>query len=210
MIAALKENFDFRFENDLLEEIDQAGRLVQIKEGGKLIEIGDYLRSMPLLISGAIKILREDKNGDELLLYFIEKGDTCAMSLTCCLGQTKSEIRAVAELDSEIIMIPVQKMEEWMGKYRSWRNFVLQSYHERMMEMLDTIDNLAFSKLDERLVRYLKEKQKITNSDTIQSTHQEIAYELYTSRVVISRLLKKLENTGQIELQRNSIRIMNL
>src|SRR5699024_7874834 len=193
-----------------LEEISETGRLIQVKEGERLIEIGEYLRSMPLLISGAIKILREDQNGDELLLYFIEKGDTCAMSLTCCLGHNKSEIRAVAELNSEIIMIPVQKMEEWMGKYKSWRNFVLQSYNERMLEMLDAIDNLAFNKLDERLVKYLKEKQKITNNDIIQSTHQEIAYELYTSRVVISRLLKKLENTGQIELQRNSIRIINL
>lgn len=210
MIASLKENFNSRFEKDLLEEISETGRLIQVKEGERLIEIGEYLRSMPLLISGAIKILREDQNGDELLLYFIEKGDTCAMSLTCCLGHNKSEIRAVAELNSEIIMIPVQKMEEWMGKYKSWRNFVLQSYHERMLEMLDAIDNLAFNKLDERLVKYLKEKQKITNNDIIQSTHQEIAYELYTSRVVISRLLKKLENTGQIELQRNSIRIINL
>lgn len=210
MIASLKENFNSRFEKELLEEISETGRLIQVKEGERLIEIGEYLRSMPLLISGAVKILREDQNGDELLLYFIEKGDTCAMSLTCCLGHNKSEIRAVAELNSEIIMIPVQKMEEWMGKYKSWRNFVLQSYHERMLEMLDAIDNLAFNKLDERLVKYLKEKQKITNNNIIQSTHQEIAYELYTSRVVISRLLKKLENNGQIELQRNSIQIINL
>src|SRR5699024_5228130 len=137
MIASLKENFNSRFEKDLLEEISETGRLIQVKEGERLIEIGEYLRSMPLLISGAIKILREDQNGDELLLYFIEKGDTCDMSLICCLGHNKSEIRAVAELNSEIIMIPVQKMEEWMGKYKSWRNFVLQSYHERMLEMLD-------------------------------------------------------------------------
>lgn len=210
MIPSLKENFHFQFEKELLEEFNKVGHFVQIKEGEKLIEIGDYQRSMPLLISGAVKILREDQNGDELLLYFIEKGETCAMSLTCCLGHTKSEIRAIAELDSELMMIPVQKMEEWMGKYKSWRNFVLQSYHGKMMEMLDTIDNLAFKRLDERLIKYLIEKQNITKSDIIQSTHQEIANELYTSRVVISRLLKKLENTGNIELQRNSIRIINL
>lgn len=210
MLEALKENFSHQFEDALLEEIAQVGSLKQVQEGDKLIEIGDYLRSMPLLISGAIKILREDDEGDELLLYFIESGDTCAMTLTCCIGHTKSQIRAIAELDTVLIMIPVQKMEEWMGKYRSWRNFVLASYHGRLMEMLDTIDSIAFMNLDERLIRYLNDKQKITGSATINSTHQEIAYELYTSRVVISRLLKRLENLGKIKLNRNSIEILDL
>lgn len=210
MLEALKENFSHQFEDALLEEIAQVGSLKQVQEGEKLIEIGDYLRSMPLLISGAIKILREDDEGDELLLYFIESGDTCAMTLTCCIGHTKSQIRAIAELDTVLIMIPVQKMEEWMGKYRSWRNFVLASYHGRLMEMLDTIDSIAFMNLDERLIRYLNDKQKITGSATINSTHQEIAYELYTSRVVISRLLKRLENLGKIKLNRNSIEILDL
>lgn len=210
MIETLKENFGYQFEDALLEEISQVGRFVQVKEGDKLIEIGSYLQVMPLLISGAIKILREDSEGDELLLYFIERGDTCAMTLSCCMGQSKSEIRAIAELDTELIMIPVEKMEAWMGKYQSWRSFVLESYHTRMMELLDTVDSLAFMKLDERLIKYLKDKQKINNSDTIQATHQEIAYELYTSRVVVSRLLKVLENRGKIELNRNSIKIISL
>lgn len=210
MIQTLKNNFEYQFEPELLEEISEVGKIIEVKEGEKLIEIGDYLRSMPLLISGAIKILREDSKGDELLLYFIEKGGTCAMTLTCCLGHSKSEIRAIAELDTTLIMIPVKKMEEWMGKYKSWRNFVLESYHSRMMELLDTIDNIAFLRLDERLVKYLQDKQKITGSSIINSTHQEIAYELYTSRVVISRLLKTLENSGKIELNRNSIKILEL
>ncbi len=132
MLNSLKENFANIFEEALIDEILEVGTLKEIKEGEKLIEIGDYVRSMPLLISGAIKILREDDNGDELLLYFLERGDTCAMTLTCCLGQTRSEIRAIAELDTTIIMIPIQKMEEWTGKYKSWRNFVFQSYHTRL------------------------------------------------------------------------------
>lgn len=210
MLKDLKENFSHLFEDELIEEINQVGSLKHVKEGEKLIEIGDYLRSMPLLVSGAIKILREDDDGDELLLYFLERGDTCAMSLTCCLGHSKSEIRAVAELDTTLIMIPVQKMEEWTGKYKSWRNFVLTSYHTRLMEMLDTIDSIAFMNMDERLVRYLKDKQKIGGEPVINSTHQEIAYELNTSRVVVSRLLKKLENLGQIKLNRNSIDILAL
>lgn len=210
MIDSLKENFAYQFEAALIEEIGEVGSLIEVKEGEKLIEIGEYLRSMPLLVSGAIKILREDDEGDELLLYFIEKGDTCAMTLTCCLGQARSEIRAIAELDTTLIMIPVQKMEEWMGKYKSWRDFVLASYHTRFMEMLDTIDSIAFMKLDQRLVKYLKDKQKISGDSVINSTHQEIAYELYTSRVVVSRLLKKLENLGKIELNRNNIKILYL
>ena len=210
MLNDLKESFSHLFEDALIEEIDQVGTLKQVKEGEKLIEIGDYLRSMPLLVSGAVKILREDDDGDELLLYFLERGDTCAMSLTCCLGHSKSEIRAIAELDTTLIMIPVQKMEEWTGKYKSWRNFVLASYHTRLMEMLETIDSIAFMNMDGRLVKYLKDKQKIGGEPVINSTHQEIAYELNTSRVVVSRLLKKLETLGKIELNRNSIRIIAL
>ncbi len=210
MLENLKENFAHIFEDALLEEINEVGVIKKVKEGEKLIEIGDYVRSMPLLISGAIKILREDDDGDELLLYFLERGDTCAMTLTCCLGQTKSEIRAIAELDTTLIMIPIQKMEEWTGKYKSWRNFVFQSYHARLTEMLETIDSIAFLKMDERLVKYLQNKQKVTNDPLINSTHQEIAYELHTSRVVVSRLLKKLESMGKIELYRNSIKIVSL
>ena len=210
MLTDLKENFTNIFEDALIEEINEVGTLKEVKEGEKLIEIGDYVRSMPLLISGAIKILREDDDGNELLLYFLERGDTCAMTLTCCLGQTKSEIRAIAELDTTLIMIPIQKMEEWTGKYKSWRNFVFQSYHERLTEMLETIDSIAFYNMDERLVKYLQNKKKVTKDSLINSTHQEIAYELHTSRVVVSRLLKKLESMGKIELYRNSIKIVSL
>ena len=196
------------FENELLEEISEVGVQKHVAEGEKLMEIGQYVTAMPLLISGAIKILREDKDGDELLLYFLEKGDTCAMTLSCCMGQTKSEIRAIAELDTELIMIPIQKMEEWTAKYKSWRNFVFESYHTRLMEMLDTIDSIAFLNMDERLLKYLSDKVKITKDSIINSTHQDIAYELHTSRVVISRLLKALENRGKIKLHRNKIEVL--
>lgn len=165
---------------------------------------------MPLLISGAIKILREDKEGDELVLYFIEQGDTCAMTLSCCLGDSKSEIRAIAETDTRLMMIPVAKMEEWLGKYKSWRQFVLQSYQNRMTELLEAIDTIAFLKMDERLFKYLKDKAMVNHNDVIHVTHQEIASDLHTSRVVVSRLLKALEIDGRIELHRNNIKIIDL
>jgi len=210
MIQELKRNFGHLFEDSLLHEIDEVGTYKEVEEGIKLIEIGSYVRVMPLLISGAIKVLREDKEGDELLLYFLEKGDTCAMTLNCCLGQTKSEIRAVSETEAKLIMIPIQKMEEWSSKYASWRKFVFSSYHNRLNEMLSTIDSIAFLKMDERLLKYLKDKSRISKDGIVHNTHQEIAYELHTSRVVISRLLKKLENLEKIELHRNSILIKTL
>lgn len=208
MLDIVKENYGSIFEEKLLEEIAQVAQIYDYKEGDILIDFGDYIKNMPLLLKGAIKILREDFDEGELLLYFIEKGDTCAMTMACCLGDTKSEIRAVAETDVKLIMIPVNKMEEWLGKYKSWRNFVFNSYNNRLKEMLSAIDNLAFMNMDERLLNYLFDKAKINKSNEIQSTHQEIAYDLHTSRVVISRLLKALENEGRIRLHRASIEIL--
>ncbi|WP_339696703.1 Crp/Fnr family transcriptional regulator [uncultured Marixanthomonas sp.] len=193
------------FEKDLIEEIEQTAVFKKIPQDTTLINIGDYVKSMPLLLSGAIKVLRVDDNGDELLMYFLETGDTCAMTMSCCLGHTKSEIKAVAELDTELLMIPVQKMEEWTAKYKSWRNFVFESYHSRLQELLHTVDTIAFLNMDERLLKYLKEKAKVSGDTTLHTTHQEIAYDLNTSRVVISRLLKKLETMKKIKLKRNSI-----
>jgi CRP/FNR family transcriptional regulator len=210
MLEELKEAYGFIFEDELIEEIHRVGKLQVIGAGEKIIEIGDYVKMMPLLIEGAIKIMREDKDGDELLLYFLERGDTCAMTLTCCLGQTKSEIRAVAERDTKLIMIPIDKMEEWTSKYKSWRDFVFESYHARLTEMLDTIDTIAFMNMDQRLMKYLQDKAKINQNEVIAATHQQIAYDLHTSRVVISRLLKKLELEGKIKLQRNSIEVKDL
>jgi CRP/FNR family transcriptional regulator len=210
MIDKLQQHYGYLFEPELLQEINNVGTYKDIPEGFKLIDIGDYIKSMPLLVSGAIKILREDENGDELILYFIEQGDTCAMTLSCCLGNTKSEIIAIAETDTKLIMIPVQKMEEWLGKYKSWQKFILQSYHDRMSELLEAIDTIAFLKLDERLFKYLKDKAMVNHNESIHVTHQEIAQDLHTSRVVISRLLKTLEIDGKIELHRNNIKVIDL
>ena len=205
----IKSTYGAVFEEQLIDEIVEVSTLKKFKEGDVLIEFGQYIKSMPLLLNGAIKILREDFDEGELLLYFIEKGDTCAMSMTCCMGQTKSEIKAVAENDGQVVMIPVSKMELWLGKYKSWSNFVFNGYNNRLKEMLLAIDNLAFMKLDQRLLKHLKDKSKINNSIYINATHQEIANELNTSRVVISRLLKALENDHKIKLHRASIEIIN-
>lgn len=210
MINELKKSYGDIFEDALLEEIVQVGTYKEIPEGFKMMEIGEYVKFMPLLISGVIKVLREDNDGDELLLYYLERGETCSMTMSCCLGQKKSEIRAIAETDAKFIMIPIDKMEEWTAKYKSWRNFVFESYHNRINELLTTLDSIAFYQMDERLLKYLKEKVRVNESTIIKNTHQEIAYDLHTSRVVISRLLKKLEQLGKIELNRNFIKILKL
>jgi CRP/FNR family transcriptional regulator len=129
--------------------------------------------------------------------------------MTCCIGETKSEIKAVAETKGKLVMIPVMYMELWLGKYKSWRNYVFNSYNNRLKEMLNAIDSLAFMNMDERLLNYLLEKSKINRSREINATHQDIAYDLNTSRVVISRLLKALENEGKIKLHRAYIEIVN-
>ena len=208
MKELLQLTYGFIFEEKLIEEIAAVSLLRDFTEGDILIDFGDYIKKMPLLIEGAIKILREDFDEGELLLYFIEKGDTCAMTMACCMGETKSEIRAVAETNGKVIMIPVHKMEEWLGKYKSWRNYVFNSYNNRLKEMLNAIDNLAFMNMDERLMNYLTDKSKINHSKEIHTTHQEIAYDLHTSRVVVSRLLKALENDGKIKLHRASIELL--
>lgn len=207
MKEQLQKTYGFIFEDKLIEEIVSVSLLRDFEEGDILIDFGDYIKKMPLLLEGAIKILREDFDEGELLLYFIEKGDTCAMTMACCMGETKSEIRAVAETKGKVIMIPVYKMEEWLGKYKSWKNYVFNSYNNRLKEMLNAIDNLAFMNMDQRLITYLQDKSKIIHSKEIHTTHQEIAYDLHTSRVVISRLLKALEKEGRIKLHRASIEL---
>ncbi len=207
MIDKIKESYGYLFEEELLKEIELYGKIRQFDVNTLIIDVGQKIEFMPLLLEGAIKIMREDDQGDELLLYYLESGDTCAMTLTCCMGNTKSEIRAIAEEPTELIFIPVQKMDEWMVKYKSWRNFVLQSYQSRLGEMLEAIDSLAFMKLDQRLYKYLTDKVKISGSLELEYTHQQIAEELHSSRVVISRLLKQLEKDGKIKILRNKIQM---
>jgi CRP/FNR family transcriptional regulator len=206
----LERNYGYLFETELLDEIEEAGQLVKVGQGDMMMDIGQQINAMPLLFEGAIKILTEDEVGDDLLLYFIEVGDTCAMTFSCCMGAGKSEIRAIAETDSEMLMIPIEKMDDWMARYRSWRAFILDSYHERLSELLETIDTLAFMNMDDRLLKYLRDKAMVTHDDMIYTTHRDIAQDLHTSRVVVSRLLKGMEREGKIELQRNQIKVLDL
>jgi CRP/FNR family transcriptional regulator len=193
------------FEPQLLEEMNRVGVVKNVEKGELMIDIGESIQYIPLILDGVIKIVREDESGDELLLYFVEFGNTCAMTLNCCLGQTKSEIRALCESDVRLILIPVNYMDPWLAKYKSWRSFVFNNFNTRLSELLKAVDALTFLKLDERLMNYLTEKAKVTDNTVLEVTHLEIANDLNSSRVVISRLLKQLENEGVLRLGRNTI-----
>ena len=200
--------FNNLFDSELLQKISEVACIMLFDKNDIIIDIGENLKQIPLLINGNIKVFREDKNGEELLLYVLESGDTCAMSLTCCMAKSASKVRAVADEDTSVIMIPLKYMQLWFNTNHSWRNFILESYQERFDEMLETIDSLAFLKMDARLYKYLTDKVKLTASSILNITHQEISEDLHTSRVVISRLLKRLENEEKIKLGRHKIEIL--
>jgi len=205
----LQEKYNHILDENLINEIFKIGLFKSFKKDDIIIDIGQKLQYIPLLLSGHIKILREDNDGNELLIYFLEAGETCTMSLTCCMGTSKSKIRAVAEKDSSLLMIPVENMRTWFHNNESWRMFILESYQTRFDEMLEAIDNLAFMKMDERLYKYLINQTVLHDSKNIYVKHQDIAEDLHTSRVVISRILKQLENENKIKLSRNKIEVLD-
>jgi len=203
--ALIKEQIGFLFDKALLEEIYKVGKIRKVDSGHVIMDPGEEIVNIPFIIQGAVKVSRENEDGEELLLYYIEQGDTCAMTLQCCVRQSKSEIKAKTMEDSIILMIPNQYMEDWMNRYASWRQYILESYHVRISELMETIDAIAFMRLDERLDKYLKDQAKLMGSLEIKHTHQQIAEDLHSSRVVISRLLKQMESKGMIELKRNRV-----
>ncbi len=207
-VAYLQETLQGRFEPKLLEEIAQVGAHKVVTEGVYLIRPGEYISSVPIIIKGSVKIMRSDQEGREALLYYLNGVETCAMSLTCSMGSRKSEITAIVEEDTELIAVPVQKVDDWLCRYTTWKEFVFQTYQKRFDNLLHTIDEMFFHKLDERLLLYLKKKTDSCQCDVLSITHDEIAQELVTSREVISRLLKQMEKSGQVKLMRNKIAIL--
>jgi CRP/FNR family transcriptional regulator, anaerobic regulatory protein len=196
------------FEPALIKEIQQFGTFQQFKEGDLIMDYGKYIRMMPIILSGTVKVLRMDDDGNEILLYYLSSNESCSMAYSCCIEAKKSEVKAIAEDDVELIAIPHLKLDEWLCTYPGWKNYIMRSFNERFIELLKSIESIAFHKLDERLVEYLKEKQRITGSSVIKASHHLIADELATSRVVISRLLKQLENSKKIILYRSEIKLL--
>ncbi len=206
---SLLNQFEYTFEPALLKEFQEKAKPLSSKAGDTILDYGQIVRFMPIIVKGVVKVSRIDDDGREILLYYVNANESCAMTFTCCMEQFPSEIKAVAEEDVEMLTVPITVMDEWMMKYATWKSFVMKTIRNRFNEMLKTIDQIAFQKLDERLEYYLIEKSQISGSNVLNLSHEQIAIDLATSRVVISRLLKKLENDKRLLLYRNQIKLLS-
>ena len=192
-------------EEELYEEMDKHGIVREVKAGEELLRVGQTIRSTMLILEGVVKLYREDTEGKEFFIYHLHSGQACSLSMICAARHETSEVLARALTDAKLLSIPLEFMEKWMMKYKSWYRFVITSYRSRFEELLKTIDAIAFTNMDERLENYLL-KQVQTLGNTLRITHQEIANDLNSSREVISRLLKKMEAKGWLVVERNAIR----
>ena len=162
-----------------------------------------------IVLRGAIKIYREGEEGSEFFLYYLQSGQACAMSMSCLRHQEQSQVMGVAVEDSEVLMIPMAKVNQWVREYKSWQEFVINTYRGRFEEILDVLDSVAFRSMDERLEFYLRKEAQKAKSTVLHVSHQSIANDLNTSREVISRLLKKMEQRNMLSLQRNHIELID-
>lgn len=206
-IDKLKQALPNLTDPKLLQAILDKGQVMNLESGKVLMEPGQFIKAVPLVIEGSVKIMRMDEDGKELFLYYLDQGETCALSLTCCTATRPSEIKAVVEERAIIIFVPVQVHEQWSDEFKQWKDFVSSTYQLRFQELLVALDAVAFKRMDERLMRYIVTKMKQHKANELHTTHQEIANELGTSREVVSRLLKTLEKKKWIELGRNVIYI---
>jgi CRP/FNR family transcriptional regulator, anaerobic regulatory protein len=191
----------------LLDRLLEKGQLATFEPGKTLMEPGQFVKAVPLVLDGSIKIMRMDEDGKELFLYYLEAGETCALSLTCCSASRPSEIKAVVEEKVSVLFVPIQVHESLVDEFKQWKDFVSSTYQHRFHEMLVVLDAIAFKRMDERLMSYIVTKMKQLKTNELHTTHREVANELGTAREVISRLLKQLEKKKWIELGRNVIYI---
>jgi CRP/FNR family transcriptional regulator len=202
------QKFSSVFEADLLMELEAKHMVMEPKAGDVMINPGQTIRAVPIVVNGVFKVSRVNEDGQELLLYYVNERESCAMTFTCCMMAHNSVIKGTAEEDSMLLCVPVTVMDEWMAKYPTWKRFVMTTILNRFTEIIKAIDEVAFKKMDERLAHYLGEISKRSGSSLINRSHQQIADDLGTNRVVISRLLKQLENDKRLLLYRNQIKLL--
>lgn len=204
----LSNVFSSVFEDALLKELGEKSMTFSASAGQGLIKTRQHITVVPLMLNGTLKVSRENEDGQELVLYYVKPGEGCAMTFSCGMMSQPSQVKGTAEEDLTMLCVPVTVMEEWMQKYSSWKKFVMGTIVNEFMDIIKSVDDVTFKKTDERLVKYLKEKSKLTRSSLINLSHQQIADELGTNRVVISRLLKRLENENRLLLFRNQIKLL--
>lgn len=196
------------FHGILQEEVSQFGQLKKFPIGSVILQEDSYIKAIPLVLKGSLKVMRTDPQGHEILLYYITPGESCIMSFLGGLHNETSKLKAVAEEDCEILFIPVEKASEWIKKFPEWSDFIFKLYHKRFEELLTAVNAIAFQKLDSRLLQLLKQKAELYKSKEISITHQQLADELGTAREAVSRVIKQMENEGLVKLARNKISLM--
>jgi len=198
------------FSPELSDDIAEVAELMSMPSGETMMDVGRYIKMVPLLHKGMVKIFREDEQGNELFLYYLYPGEACAISFVCSLRERKSNVKALVVRDSEFIAFPIKYMDEWMLKHQTWYHFVLEAFNFRFEEVLKTIDEIAFHRMDDRLENYLIKIAQADGTRILYTSHQDIANELNSSREVISRLLKKMEKEGMVKLGRGKIELVSL
>ncbi len=193
----------------LIAEIEKYAKHRTFQKGEIIMNPGDEIVTIPLVLKGSIRIIRQDMEGAESFLYHLYPGQTCAMSITCCQAGKKSMIKAIAEDVTEIIQIPVIQTEDWF-KYPEWKAYISNNYRNRFAELLQVIDLIAFSNMDKQLLHYLEERSKALRTRVLEITHQEVADELHVHREAISRLLRTMEQKKMVRLGRNNIEVLTL
>ncbi|HHC79216.1 MAG TPA: Crp/Fnr family transcriptional regulator [Flavobacteriia bacterium] len=193
---------------ELLQEIEAISLVKNFAKDTIILKENSYIKVIPLLISGLIKIYKEDESGHEVLLYYIEPGESCIMSIMAAEKNEKITVKGIIEEDAQLVLIPIDKLTQLRKSFPQWNLFVYELFNEKFEQVIEMIRILTFSKKEKRLEEYLLKEATIKNTKEIHHSHQEIANELGSSREVISRLLKKLENDGKIELSQRRIKIL--
>lgn len=201
----LGETTEFKLTGDLVARLYEYGIQKQYPAGAVVLNEAAHIRSIPIVISGVLKVTRSDDDGREILLYYIKAGESCIMSFLGGLHHDTSKVRALVEEDAEILFLPTDKVALLIKEYPQWLDYIFRLYHKRFEELLEIVNAIAFKKVDERLLNLLNKKAVIAQSRTITVTHEQLAGELGTARAVVSRLLKRLEETGIVRLGRNKI-----
>lgn len=200
----VKKRFPF-FESGLRTAISDSGTLKTFEAQEELIREDQYIRSFPIVLSGLIRVCRTDEEGNELLLYYLRAGEVCTVALICCMDRTRSRVRAIAEEETTAIAVPVELLDSWMSKFQTWKEYVMHSMQLRFDELLNTLDSIAFLKMDERLEKFFTERYRSSGAKIFEGSHQDVALAMNSSREVISRLLKQMEKKGMISLSRGRI-----
>ena len=204
----LNEIVEFKSSPLIIERLINSGFPKTFKEGDIILNENAYIKAIPIVTSGSVRVMRTDEEGREILLYYIKAGESCVMSFLGGLHHDTSKVKAIAEEETQILFIPVDKVGLLIKEFPEWLDYIFRLYHERFEELLDAVNAIAFKKLDERLFNFIKKKCELMNNNTLSVTHEQLANELGTARVVVSRLLKQMEEVGLVKLGRNKISLM--